>query len=149
MTIEQVRQLYNTAPFKPCIIHLADGRQTPVKHCEFMVISPSGRTVVHQSNDTSDIIDLLLVTDLEIRNGKPRKNHCSQDLEGEQMDLEGAPKAPLKRPFQPFKIRLTDGQSLTVWHPGAVGERRIIVVQSVDSRSVAETLPIAHVDRGA
>jgi len=74
MTIEQVRNLYNAAPFKPFIIHLADGRQIPVKHREFMAISPSGRTiVVYQTDDTSNIIDLLLVTDLEVRNGKAPK----------------------------------------------------------------------------
>jgi hypothetical protein len=74
MTIEQVRQLYNAVPFKPFIIHLADGRQIPVKHREFMALSPSGRTiVVYQADDTSNIIDLLLVTDLEVRNGKAAK----------------------------------------------------------------------------
>jgi len=78
MTIEQVRQLYNAAPFRPFIIHLADGRQIPVKHREFMAISPSGRTiVVYQTDDTSNIIDLLLVTDLEIRNGKAPKSRRS------------------------------------------------------------------------
>lgn len=74
MTIEQVRNLYNAAPFRPFIIHLADGRHIPVKHREFMAISPSGRTiVVYQTDDTSNIIDLLLVTDLEIRNGERSK----------------------------------------------------------------------------
>jgi hypothetical protein len=78
MTIEQVRQLYNAAPFRPFIIHLADGRQIPVKHREFMALSPSGRTiVVYQTDDTSNIIDLLLVTDLEIRNGKAPKGRPS------------------------------------------------------------------------
>ena len=78
MTIEQVRNLYNAAPFKPFIIHLADGRQIPVKHREFMAISPSGRTiVVYQTDDTSNIIDLLLVTDLEVRNGKAPKDRRS------------------------------------------------------------------------
>jgi hypothetical protein len=74
MTIEQVRQLYNAAPFRPFIIHLADGRQIPVKHREFMALSPSGRTVVvYQTDDTSNIIDLLLVTDLEVKNGERTK----------------------------------------------------------------------------
>jgi len=71
MTMEQIRQLYNAVPFKPFVIHLADGRQIPVKHREFMALSPSGRTiVVYQANDAANIIDLLLVTDLEVRNGK-------------------------------------------------------------------------------
>jgi hypothetical protein len=78
MTIEPVRDPYNAAPFKPFIIHLADGRQIPVKHRELMVISPSGRTiVVYQADDTLNIIDLLLVTDLEVRNGKAPKTRRS------------------------------------------------------------------------
>jgi hypothetical protein len=49
MTIEQVKQLYNSAPFKPFIIHLADGRRIPVKHREFMATSPSGRPIAADS----------------------------------------------------------------------------------------------------
>jgi hypothetical protein len=56
-------------PFGQFIIRLADGRQTLVEHREFIAISPSGRTiVVYQSDDTSNTIDLALVTDLEIKN---------------------------------------------------------------------------------
>jgi hypothetical protein len=75
MTIEQVKQLYNAAPFKPFVIYLADGRRIPVKHREFMAASPSGRTiVVYEEDDSFNIIDLLLVTSLEVRNGKASKN---------------------------------------------------------------------------
>jgi hypothetical protein len=71
MTIEQVKQLYESVPFQPFIIHLADGRQIPVRHREFMASSPSGRTiVVYDQDDSFNIIDLLLVTSLEIKNGK-------------------------------------------------------------------------------
>jgi hypothetical protein len=74
MTIKQVKQLYNSAPFKPFIIYLADGRRIPVKHREFMATSPSGRTiVVYEPDDSFNIIDLLLVTSLEVKNGKASK----------------------------------------------------------------------------
>ena len=74
MTIEQVRQLYNAAPFRPFVIHLADGRRIPVKHREFMAAAPSGRTiVVYAPDDSFNIIDLLLVTSLEVKNGKASK----------------------------------------------------------------------------
>jgi hypothetical protein len=79
MTIEQLRKLYEAKPFRPFIIHLADGRQIAVQHSEFMATSPSGRTItVYQTDDTANIIDLLLVTDLEIKpaangSGKRRK----------------------------------------------------------------------------
>jgi len=64
------------------------------------------------------------------------------------MDLEGVREALLKRPFEPFNIRLADGRSLTVRHPEmvAVGKRRIIVVEPDDSWSVIEPLLIVSLD---
>lgn len=68
MTIEQIRSLYEAQPFRPFVIHLADGREVPVHHRDFIMSVPSGRTlVVCQPDDTVNIIDLLLVTDLELR----------------------------------------------------------------------------------
>jgi hypothetical protein len=68
MTIEQLRNLHNAQPFRPFVIHLADGRAVPVSHREFIMTAPSGRTVfVAQPDDTVNIIDLLLVTDLELK----------------------------------------------------------------------------------
>jgi hypothetical protein len=77
MTIEQLRNVYNAQPFRPFVIHLADGRAVPVQHRQFMMTVPSGRTViVCQPDDTVNIIDPLLVTDLELvpaANGKGRR----------------------------------------------------------------------------
>jgi hypothetical protein len=72
MTIEKVRDLYDAEPFRPFILHLADGRKIPVVHREFMASAPSGRTVVvYQPDDSFNSIDLLLVTDLEVKtNGR-------------------------------------------------------------------------------
>ena len=68
MTIEQVRQFYSARSFRPFIMHLADGRQVAVQHPELLATAPSGRTVtVYQPDDTLNIVDLLLVTDLEIK----------------------------------------------------------------------------------
>jgi hypothetical protein len=77
MTIDKVRELYEAKPFRPFTIHLADGRAIVVEHPEFMARAPSGRAlVVYQPNDSFNIVDLLLVTDLEVRsssNGKRRR----------------------------------------------------------------------------
>ena len=79
MTIEQMRTFYNAQPFLPFVIHLADGREVPVKHREFIMAAPSGRTIlVYQPDETLNVIDLLLVADLEIKptsngTGKRRK----------------------------------------------------------------------------
>jgi hypothetical protein len=75
MTIERFRDFYDAQPFQPFVIHLADGRHVPVHHRDFVMAAPSGRTVVvQQPDDTLNIIDLLLVTDLEVAkaNGQRR-----------------------------------------------------------------------------
>ena len=80
MTIEKLREVYNAKPFHPFVIHLADGRAIPVHHREFMMTVPSGRTaIVVQPDDTMNIIDLLLVTDVEL---KPRSNGSSKRRKG-------------------------------------------------------------------
>jgi hypothetical protein len=78
MTIDKVRQCYDAQPFRPFVLHLADGREIPVQHREFLAAAPSGRTlVVFQPDDSFNIIDLLLVTDIEVKpangTGKRRK----------------------------------------------------------------------------
>jgi len=67
MTTDQLRNVWKAEPFHPCIIHLADGRQVRVSHPEFLSRSPSGRSIiVYQPDESFNIIDLLLVTDLEV-----------------------------------------------------------------------------------
>ena len=67
MTLDRLRELYQSKPFQPFVIHLADGRDVAVKSPEFMAFSPSGRTiVVHEPDDSMRIIDLLLVTELVV-----------------------------------------------------------------------------------
>jgi hypothetical protein len=68
MTIEAIRRFYEAQPFQPFVIHLADGRALPVLSREFMMALPSGRTIyVCQPDETVNVIDLLLVTDLEVK----------------------------------------------------------------------------------
>jgi hypothetical protein len=76
MTFDRIKELYRATPFKPFIIHLADGREVPVHHRDFIMAVPSGRTIyVAQPDDTVNIIDLLLVTDVELkgRNGARKR----------------------------------------------------------------------------
>jgi hypothetical protein len=68
MTIEQMRRLYQARPFRPFVVHLADGHEIPVVSPEFISFSPSGRTVIiHHGKDAFDIVDLLLVTSLKVQ----------------------------------------------------------------------------------
>jgi hypothetical protein len=67
MTIDRLRDMYNAQPFQPFVMQMADGREVPVVHREFIMAAPSGRTlIVVQPDDTVNIVDLLLVTDLEL-----------------------------------------------------------------------------------
>ena len=68
MTIDQLRDAYNRQPFRPFTLHLADGRSIHVPSREMLASAPNGRTiVVYVDEDRINIIDLLLVTDLEIQ----------------------------------------------------------------------------------
>lgn len=74
MTSIELRRVWKTDRFHPFTLHMADGRNVSVKHQEFLAISPTGRTViVYQPNGDFNIVDLLLVTDLQVSaNGKSR-----------------------------------------------------------------------------
>jgi hypothetical protein len=71
MTIEAVRKYYDAQPFMPFEIHLADGRVFPVPHREFLLLGPTGRTVVvaQAGQDAFDILDVRLVTGLHVHAG--------------------------------------------------------------------------------
>jgi len=72
MTVNKLKEIYELEPFRPFTLRLADGRAIPVLHREFMMAAPSGQVVVvMQPDDTMNIIDLNLVTDIEL---KIRKN---------------------------------------------------------------------------
>jgi hypothetical protein len=68
MTIEKLRQFYDATPFRPFVLHLADGRAIPVAHRDFFAAAPSGRTfAIYQPDDTFNLVDLLLVRDIEVQ----------------------------------------------------------------------------------
>jgi hypothetical protein len=70
MTIEQLRAVYQAQPFRPFTLHLADGDELRVPHADFLSHSPQGRTlIVYAEDDSFSIVDLLLVTRLEVHNG--------------------------------------------------------------------------------
>ncbi|HVS73735.1 MAG TPA: hypothetical protein VHQ47_21105 [Phycisphaerae bacterium] len=67
MTVEQLKNVHGAIPFRPFTIHMADGRSFRVDHPEFLSRSPSGRTIVaHQQDETFSVLDLLLVSELEV-----------------------------------------------------------------------------------
>ena len=67
MTIEQLRNVHRATPFRPFTIHVGDGRAFLVRRRDFLSHSPSGRTVVvHQDDETFSVLDLLLMTELQV-----------------------------------------------------------------------------------
>jgi hypothetical protein len=72
MTIEQLRNVHQSTPFQPFTVHLADGRSLLVPHAEFLSHSRSGRTVLVPStqDESYSVVDLLLVTRLEVHRGE-------------------------------------------------------------------------------
>lgn len=75
MTTEQFQNTLHQAPFRPFTIHMADGRAFHVSHPDFVARSPNGRTVIVFSSDEAySVIDLLLVSELEVHavNGRGR-----------------------------------------------------------------------------
>ena len=76
--INEVRKLLHAQPFRPFLIHVADGGRIPVKHEDFVALAPTGRElIVYLSDGDYQIVDVMRVTRLEVsaRNGarKPRK----------------------------------------------------------------------------
>jgi hypothetical protein len=46
---------------------MADGRLFPIPHPDFLSLSPAGRTaVIFHPDDSASIVDLLLMTELEL-----------------------------------------------------------------------------------
>ena len=67
MTVEQLKNVRGASPFRPFTVHMGDGRSFRVDHPEFLSRSQSGRTiVVHQPDDSFSVLDMLLVTELEV-----------------------------------------------------------------------------------
>lgn len=72
MKIDDVRKLLHTRPFRPFLIHFADGGRLAVKHEDFVALAPTGREmIVYQTKGDYQVVDIMLVTRLEVssRNG--------------------------------------------------------------------------------
>jgi hypothetical protein len=71
MTTEALQRLHTARPFQPFNLRLGDGQSLPVLHPEFLAYAPKSRTAtVYQDDGSFQIVDLLLVTGLEVRNGR-------------------------------------------------------------------------------
>jgi hypothetical protein len=72
MSTEQFRAMLHHQPFRPFMIRMADGRAFEVAHADFVAMSPTGRTaIVYQENEDFSVLDLLLMSELQVVNGHP------------------------------------------------------------------------------
>lgn len=73
MTVDQLRAFHQAQPFRPFFLHIADGRTISVHHPEFMAYA-GGRTVfVGQPDESFEVVDVLMITSIEVRNGRNSK----------------------------------------------------------------------------
>ena len=73
MTVDQLRKTLQASPFRPFNVRMADGRVFHVPHPDFLSIFPGGRlATVYDTPDTASIVDLLLMTELEMSPAVPQ-----------------------------------------------------------------------------
>ena len=79
MQTEELQSVYRAQPFRPFVLHLADGRDVRVDHPELMALSPTGRSaVVYGKDGAFEIIDVMLVTSPEVTDGRARPRRRRQ-----------------------------------------------------------------------
>ncbi|HXY60521.1 MAG TPA: hypothetical protein VEH26_02820 [Chthoniobacterales bacterium] len=68
MTIHEFRNVLSAVPFRPFVVHLADGQTIPVVHPDFVLVTGQGRTAIisKPDDDWFAIVDLLLMSHVEV-----------------------------------------------------------------------------------
>ena len=78
MTREQLITVHQAKPFRPFVLHLADGDSIPVKHPELLWRTTGGRTIfINTGGENVSIVDLLLVTRITMADGSKPRGHYS------------------------------------------------------------------------
>lgn len=63
-----IQEFLHQQPFRPFILHLADGRAFEAPHTDFISISRNGRRVIVEKEDNSfEIIDVPLINSVEVK----------------------------------------------------------------------------------
>jgi hypothetical protein len=105
MSPEVVRRYLEVKPFVPFAFRMPDGRALRVASPEFLNLPEQGRhLIVEQPDGTKHVVDLLIVSDLEI----------FPPPGGLVMTTDDARALWHREPFQPFILQMADGQSIFV-----------------------------------
>lgn len=76
MTTDALHKVHVTRPFAPFYLRLGDGQKLPVEHPEMLAYAPKSRlATVYFADGSFEIIDLLLVTGLEVISRGGLKKH--------------------------------------------------------------------------
>jgi hypothetical protein len=79
MTTEELHKLHTARPFQPFTIRLGDGQALPVEHPEMLAYAAKHRTAtVYRADGSFEIIDLLLITGLDVhppKRGRQGRHH--------------------------------------------------------------------------
>jgi hypothetical protein len=74
MTAKEFRSVFEALPFRPFKVYLADGREVAIRHQDYALLSPTGRTlIVYQDDDSFQVLDLMLATGVEVNGRRPKK----------------------------------------------------------------------------
>ena len=66
MTAQQLRAAIQSFPFRPFTIRLGDGRSFDIRHPDFLLLTPGGRTAFACRTDGEfSILDVMLMTEIE------------------------------------------------------------------------------------
>jgi hypothetical protein len=67
MRVSEIRETLRKQPFSPFVLHLADGREFPVEHIDFLLISRNERSIVAAGlKGGYEVIDPVMVTSLSV-----------------------------------------------------------------------------------
>lgn len=67
MTTDQLKSFISVRPFRPFLIHMADGRTVEVNHPQWIAYAGGRIALVAKPDDSFEVIDLLLVPSLEAK----------------------------------------------------------------------------------
>jgi hypothetical protein len=67
MTSQELRAALRAMPFRPFTIRMADGRAFEIRHPDFLLVGPGGRTAFAfgPSVDEFSILEVLLMTEIQ------------------------------------------------------------------------------------
>ena len=66
MTAQQLRAAIQATPFRPFTIHMGDGRSFDIRHPDFLLLTPGGRTAFAcRTEEEFSIVDVMLMTEIE------------------------------------------------------------------------------------